>query len=116
MGSFLVARQDPEQERPPLPDPEERARLLAYLGQGRIVGGGAARTDGVWIWAEDDLRLLRDAGLRPDPELCRHVAAQEHVFPRLGEAAAERAERAERAWSAALLLRPAPPALALIHI
>ncbi|MGN9836740.1 hypothetical protein ACTMTI_01325 [Nonomuraea sp. H19] len=107
MGSILIARQDAEEHRPRLSDPAERARLLAYLDEGRLLdAGGGARTDGAWIWTEADLRHLRDPGLCPDPELCRHAAARQYAFPSLDEVVVE---RASRAWQAALRVRPARP-------
>ncbi|MEV0619961.1 hypothetical protein AB0I81_42050 [Nonomuraea sp. NPDC050404] len=106
-SSIFIARQDREEDRPRLPDPKERARLLTYLGQGRPVGADGARTDGVWIWTETDLRHLRDRALRPDPELCRHAAARRYVPPQVDETTAV---RAERAWQAALLTRTPHPA------
>ncbi|MGZ4612767.1 MAG: hypothetical protein ACXV1K_06290 [Kineosporiaceae bacterium] len=78
-------------ERRPLTDPDERRRVLAYLDGGVILLAGGPlvpdqldpqhplvvpvgyATDGVWIWGASLRYYVARYGIRPEPDLLRHI-------------------------------------------
>lgn len=86
-------------EHPRVDDPQERARLVAYLDSGAMLLHTTAaiddivrtdrvgvvpmnfRTDGIWIWTDTVSYYLKRYGLAPEPAFLEHIAAQEYRPP-----------------------------------
>ncbi|GAA3615686.1 hypothetical protein GCM10022419_121220 [Nonomuraea rosea] len=51
------------------------------------------RTDGAWIWTDTITYYLEEHGIRPDEELCAHIAAQSFRCPAVDQAVAEQTLR-----------------------
>jgi hypothetical protein len=98
-------------------DPAERRQLLNYLNNGTLVVDSDVygrdlleptrhyavrareRTDGTWIWPEAVQFYLRWHGLAPDPDLHRHIVANNYTLPAVPENVARAANAAAREWS-----------------
>jgi len=84
-------------DRPRVDDPAERARISAFLNDGkmivRIVGHTDDRmdptrgevvpmsthTDGTWLWNASVRYYLDTYGIAPEPDFLAHIAAHEYV-------------------------------------
>jgi hypothetical protein len=84
--------------RPTLTDGNERARILAYLDQGRILTRSSHldldrldpargsvvptifRTDGAWVWGEADSYYLREHGLVPEHDFLEYLRSRDYAF------------------------------------
>lgn len=55
------------------------------------------RTDGTWIWTDTVTYYLEEHGIRPDEELCAHVAAQGYTCPEVDPATVRHAVEELRA-------------------
>ncbi|MFC4120092.1 hypothetical protein [Nonomuraea zeae] len=51
------------------------------------------RTDGTWVWTDTVTYYLEEHGIRPDEELCAHIAAQGFRCPAVDQAVAEQTLR-----------------------
>ncbi|MFI9550156.1 hypothetical protein [Nonomuraea endophytica] len=51
------------------------------------------RTDGTWVWTDTVTYYLEEHGIRPDEELCAHIAAQDFRCPAVDQAVAEQTLR-----------------------
>ncbi|MEV0198162.1 hypothetical protein [Nonomuraea sp. NPDC050691] len=97
-----------EPGHPRVPEADERRRLARYLeagtpflattgldvdrvdpGRGQVVPV-SFRTDGVYVWTDTVTYYLRTHLLRPDPELCAHIAAAGYACPPVGTEEAAR--------------------------
>ncbi|MFI7130803.1 hypothetical protein ACIBQ1_34290 [Nonomuraea sp. NPDC050153] len=58
------------------------------------------RTDGTWVWTDTVTYYLEEHGIRPDDELCAHIAAQGFRCPAVDQAVAEQTLRELRRSSA----------------
>lgn len=92
-------------EHPRADDP----RLVAYLGAGRVILGTEGRdldrldpargsvvplgyrTDGEWIWTDTITYYLEHHRIRPDEDLCVHIATRGFRCPQVDEATARHA-------------------------
>jgi hypothetical protein len=97
------------EEAEPVESEDERERILGYLDAGSPVLITTARlydmidedlgrvvpmsfrTDGAWIWTDISAYYLRTYGLRPDPALVEHIAANDYRMPRVDGVAEFRA-------------------------
>ncbi|MBT2232003.1 hypothetical protein [Nonomuraea sp. NEAU-A123] len=97
-----------EPGHPLVENPRERERLAGYLEAGTPILATTGldvdrvepergevvplsfRTDGTYVWTDTVAYYLRAHHLRPDPELCAHIAAGGYVCPEVGEDQAAR--------------------------
>jgi hypothetical protein len=104
-------------DHPQVTDPQEKARILRYLEDGRTVRAGRGRsydqvdprrgpavrmifvTDGEWIWSRAVDYYLRVHDLLPENSFLAHIIERGYQFPALSEEAVLSAsDEFERIW------------------